>query len=574
VSLEVSLRQPSLDSSPPNIEWRSADASTRVSLSIGLADRIAGYVLEAYKSIPRRGAEAGGLLLGGVRLGPVIDITITGFHPIPCDYQFGPSFIVSEAMQAEFKSAKTRFPASEILGYYRSHTRKSAALDTSDQDLVDRVFPGLSGLVLLITPFGISKLTGAYYFFQNGRLETRPVGPEFAFVTSVPGGTPPPPVEEPEPSPRAETDFRKLMQESLGRMPEAPVEAAPPPRRLLKARKLEIEQPIDAEEPPAREAVPETRPAAVSEPRPAAVPEPRPPTEGAGRRKKLQWEIVASGLMVAAALALLWWQYRGASGEDETPAAQSAAEHIASLGLKVHPGQGGWWITWDPTSRSAREAVRGVLNVVQGTSTQQIPLNPSQIRTGAITFRPSGDDITFRLDLIASNNAVATETFRVLVESREPKSATAPTAAPVPATTAPATTTAKAKPAAEPPAEPEIPAEKPSSKAAKKKPAEREPEQPAEETSFVDSEVVTRVAPEVPEGIRPRITAPLPIDVRVSINREGKVTKAAPLQHEDGLVDFLAKRAVAAAQKWTFTPAKRSGKPVDSTRTIHFVFEQ
>lgn len=494
-------------------------------MPIGLADRIAGYVNEAYRSIPRRGAESGGLLLGGVRLGPVIDIFITGFEPVACDYCSGPSFVVSDAVREEFRSAISRHSAAEVVGYYRSHTRPGPGLENSDQELVDRIFPGLSGLVLVIRPSGMSKLTGGYYFFQNGRLETRPVGPEFPFLVSVPGGVPPPtvagPAEPPTPEPPAkparepaarkerETEFRKVMQESL-----------------------EFDPPSSAE-------------------RAAPVPPPADYREPARRRRKLQWEIVASGLMIAAALALLWWQYRGSSGEGDSAITQSVPSRVAALGLTVHPGEGGWRITWDPTTTAVRDSVRGALQVTEDESHERIPLSPEQVRAGVATYRPIGEDITFRLDLVEQDNSLSTETYRVILKPREPETAATPRPA--------------RKQAEAPKAEPKV---------AEAAPKADQPEPKPEEGHYVESEVLTRVSPEVPDGIRPRITQPLPIDVRVSIDREGRVTGASAVQHRDGLIDYLGKRAVAAARQWTFTPARRGGKPVDSTRTIHFVFEQ
>jgi hypothetical protein len=509
-------------------------------MPIGLADRIAGYVTEAFRSIPRRGAESGGLLLGGVVLGPVIDIFITGFEPIPCDYRSGPSFVVSDSVKAEFRSAMARHPAAEIVGYYRSHTRAGSGLDSSDQEIVDHIFPGLSGLVLLVKPSGITTLTAGYFFFQNGRLETRAVGPSFPFLVSVPGGTPPPVVPEPgvpapvapdpavaEPSsahPRA-TGFRELMQESLASGSESPDKGVAP-RHVVAGPVL------------------------------AELPETSQPPEPNKRRKKLQWEIVAAGLMIMAALGLLWWQYHGTGGEEDSSLSQAVPSHVASLGLAVQPGEGGWRITWDPNSQAARDAARGALHVTEDDSHERIPLSASQVRAGQTTYRPIGDDITFRLDLIGGDNALSTETYRVILRPREAEGA-APTQQ---TKTAPA------------PVKPAAKSEKPAEKAAEK--AADKPEPKPEEGSYAESEVVNRVAPEVPDGIRPRITSPLPIDVRVSIDREGHVTKAAAIQHEDGLVDYLAKRAVAAARQWTFTPARRGGKPVESTRTIHFVFEQ
>ena len=492
----------------PNLEWRSDDGSTFVTVPTGVVDRIAGYVAEAYKSLPRRGAEAGGLLIGGVRIGPVTEIFITGFEPVACDYAFGPSFILSDATQADFRAAIARHPAAEILGYYRSHTRSGLGLESSDRELITRIFPGLSGLVLMIKPTSLSDLTGCYFFFQRGNLEMRRVGPQFPFTGSVPGGTPPPVRLEPEPEVNrpARSDPPKPTQGSL--------ELAPP---------RQAEEPVAVERP-----------------------------ESGKGRKSLQWEIGAAGLMIAAALALLWWQYRGNNPEEDT-AARPAAVRVASLGLAVHPGEGGWRITWDPNSPTARNSPGGALHVTEVDSHERIPLNTQQIQAGAATYRPIGDDITFRLELAGPGDSIASETYRVLLKPAE----TAVVARPVVKQSAMA-------PATPPHAKPE---EKPPAKPGAK------PETPPGE-GYVEPEVVNRVAPEVPEGIRPRITSPQPIDVRVSINSEGRVTSATPLQHGEGLTNYLAIRAAAAARQWTFTPARQGGKPVASSRTIHFVFEQ
>jgi len=498
----------------------------------GLADRIAGYVTQAYKSVPRRGAESGGLLLGGVRLGPVIDIFITGFEPIPCDYLSGPSFTVSDAVQAEFRMAKARYSAAEIVGFYRSHTRKGPGLDLSDQEIVDRIFPGLSGLVLLIKPTSFTTFDAGYFFFQSGRLQMQPAGPDFPFLVSVPGGTPPPTVPEPDVDDAVESGFPR--DPVYSRESGYPNESDYPREPAFKAL-MQDSLRFTSETPDPR---------SIHEPEMVAMP------HTYRRRNSLQWEIVAAGLMIAAALALLWWQYRGASGED-VAITQSVPARIASLGLSVKPGAGGWRISWDPNSSAAIGCVRGTLNISEDESKESIPLTFSQVRNGSATYRPTGDDITFRLDLVGRDTSLSSETYRVLLKPREAASSARPSREP-----AKPTTPAEKAPKAESPV--------PREKAAEESPA----------PAYVESEVVSRVTPDVPEGIRPRITSPLSIDVRVSIDSQGRVTKAAAVQHQDGLVDYLAKRAVAAAQGWTFRPAKRAGKAVESTRTIHFVFEQ
>jgi hypothetical protein len=494
----VSLRQAA--EPPVNIEWRSDDGSTVVSIPTSVVDGIAGYVSEAYKSIPRRGAEAGGLLLGGVRIGRVTEISITGFEPVSIDYLYGPSFILSDASQAEFRAAMTRHQSSEILGYYRSHTRPGFGLETSDRELAARLFPGLSGVILLIKPASATRFTASYYFFQRGNLEMRPVGREFSFVGNVPGGTPPLFAADPEPPPRRPDPPRPIQE---------PFELDPPPP---------IKEPEESPEDP-------------------------PPVK---QRKSLQWEIVAAALMIAVAIGLLWWQYRGDSTERDAGAHASGAR-VASLGLAVQTGEGGWRITWDPNTPAALDSIQGVLNVIEVDSHERIPLDANQIRAGAATYRPAGNDIIFRLHLVRSDNTLSTESYRVLLKSAAQEVAAAPAPPPV------------VKKSPMPPAE---------------KPVDKPVEKTAEKGDFVAPEVLSRVAPEVPDGIRPRITAPQPIDVRVTINSEGHVTSATPIQHGDGLINYLADRAVLAAKQWTFTPAQQNGQPVSSTRTIHFVFEQ
>ena len=481
----MSLRRQTADS-PPTIEWRSDDGSTLVSVPAGVLDRIAGHVAETYQSVPRR-AEAGGLLIGGVRIGAVTEIFITGFEPVACDYLSGPSFILSDAVRAEFRARLARQPAAEILGYYRSHTRAGFLPEASDRELVARIFPGMSGLILLIKASSGPSFSGSYFFFERGTLQGHAVGPEFPFTGSIPGGAPAP----------GRTGPPEPIQESLEL-------AAPAPQG-----RTEDNGAVEA---------PESR----------------------KRRQSLQWELVAAGLMIAAALALLWWQYRGDNAGEDRAASRPAAAHVASLGLAVQPGEGGWRITWDPNTQAARTSVRGALNVMEVDSHERIPLNAQQIRDGAVTYRPIGDDIIFRLELTRSDNSLSTETYRVLLKPAETPAIAPPVARPV----------------------------------VKKAPKPEQKPESAPQEGYVEPEVVSRVAPVVPEGIRPRITSRQPMDVRVSINSEGRVTSAVPLQHGEGLINYLGVCAVAAARQWTFTPARQGGKPVASSRIIHFVFEQ
>jgi hypothetical protein len=478
--------QESLAEPLPSLEWLSADGATLVSIPTSIVDQISAYVIGAYKSVPRRGAEAGGILTGRLKIGRVTEISIAGFELISCDYRFGPSFILPDGGQAEFRSAMNHFDASEILGYYRSNTRPDFAPQASDRETIERVFPGASGLLLLIKPSKTLDLTANYFFFERGRLQPMPMGPEFSF------------------------------KGSLQSLPSVPTIATRPAAEIPPPAPVPIQQ------------------ASVSM---AALSASMPAEEfkTGKRRKSLQWEVVAAGFMIAAALALLWWQYRGDKDEETAPTAKApAAAQAASLGLAIQPGAGSWRVSWDPNSTAARQSEKGVLDITEAASHDRIPLSAAQIHSGSATYRPTADDVTFRLELFGSDNSVVSETYRVLLKPREEASAAA-----------------TAKPNAAAADSGEAPASGP----------------------YVDSEVINRVTPGIPEGIRSRITSPQSIDVRVSIDRHGRVTSARALQHEDGLINYLADHAVAAARHWTFTPAKRGNTPIDSTRVINFVFQ-
>ena len=477
----MSVRDRVVDSpASPALEWQSADASTRVSVPFEVVDQITGFVVEAYKAVPRRGAECGGVLVGQTRLGTVTNHLVTGFQPIPCEHLLGPSFVLSPDDDNRVRELLAKRPANSVLGYYRSHTRKEPGLDQSDREMVARLFAGKNGIVLLLKPSGM-LLTGEIYFFRNGRIDNIPAGPEFPFRGAIPGGI-------------------------------LPHESAPP------APALPVQEPLVF-----------PSPVAVPAPRLEALPEPAPPRP----RKNLHWEIFAAAVMIAAAFALLYWQYYGDAGGRITGLAQAPVPtRAASLGLSVRPGGGAWRVTWNADSPEVRTATGGALDVADDNSRARIPLSASEIRRGLATYRPNGSDVTFRLEIDSNRDILATETYRIFEKE---------VVRPAP-----------------PPAAP------------KKQVAE----QPKQEERYTPPEVLERVSPQVGEGIRTRIASPMTIDVRVHIAKNGLVTDAVAIQHVDGLVDYLGARAVAAAKEWTFTPAKQGSEPIESTRVIHFVFEQ
>jgi hypothetical protein len=157
-----------------------------------------------------------------------------------------------------------------------------------------------------------------------------------------------------------------------------------------------------------------------------------------------------------------------------------------------------------------------------------IPLSERDRASGSYQYRPTGGDVTFRLEVLDKAGRVSAESFRVMqVPSAPvpPAPSPAPAAGPVPRITPP--------------------------------------------------KAVYKAPPVIAAGVRPRIKGVVSIDVRVQIDTRGHVVSATPVtkQHA-GLDEYLSTRAVQAARLWRFEPARENGKPVTGTQILHFVFEK
>src|ERR1051326_3290991 len=98
--------------------WTAPACAFPVVYSLRVLDDIRLAVMDAFFSLPRGGAEIGGLLLGS------FDgrMTISGYVPLECEHAFGPSFTLSPRDESRL-SELIRAHAGQVVGWYHSHTR-------------------------------------------------------------------------------------------------------------------------------------------------------------------------------------------------------------------------------------------------------------------------------------------------------------------------------------------------------------------------------------------------------------------------------------------------------------------
>src|SRR5258708_32563511 len=89
--------------------------------------------MRGFGSVPKRGAEVGGFLIGTIRPGVPAIVRIDDFEPAACEYRRGPSYQFTEEDSAALEDGWRRLqpsvsPSAYPVGVFRSHTRGGSSL--------------------------------------------------------------------------------------------------------------------------------------------------------------------------------------------------------------------------------------------------------------------------------------------------------------------------------------------------------------------------------------------------------------------------------------------------------------
>jgi proteasome lid subunit RPN8/RPN11 len=146
-------------------EWIAPQCPFRIEYSARVLDDIRLAVVDAFFSLPRGGAEIGGILLGQHEEGRVL---IAGFEALDCEHATGPSFTLSardQALLAEMTAVARRNPPNlQPLGWYHSHTRSEIFLSDADQDIHNRFFPEPWQVALVLKPHTFEPTRAGFFF--------------------------------------------------------------------------------------------------------------------------------------------------------------------------------------------------------------------------------------------------------------------------------------------------------------------------------------------------------------------------------------------------------------------------
>ena len=176
--------------------WAVPQCPFRIEYVPRVLDDIRLAVVDAFFSLPRGGAEIGGVLLGRLE---DMRLVISDYLPLDCEHAFGPSFTLSQNDEAALRELLARRPTngdgnghgngSLPVGWYHSHTRSEIFLSEADQDIHRRYFSEPWQVALVLKPHTFHPMRGGFFFrepdgtmhaaasYQEFEVEPLPVRP-------------------------------------------------------------------------------------------------------------------------------------------------------------------------------------------------------------------------------------------------------------------------------------------------------------------------------------------------------------------------------------------------------------
>jgi hypothetical protein len=371
--------------------WRAEGHALTIEYSHMVLEELRLAAEEGFQKIPHGGLEVGALLLGrheGDR------VRIEEWRPLECEHGRGPGFVLSpNDLAALDRLIRDCADAPELrelypVGWFHTHTRSNIFFSPEDKAVHDRFFRE-PWHVAMVMRLGKDQPATAGFFFReaNGAMQMLASYKEFVVRPNASMLLRPPRATA---APRPEPEFRKAVP--------APERPRAPERRTW------------WDTPPAE-------PRMVADPGAGATPalEPLPENltdlpEGRFRWRLFAMVVVLLLAIAAAVMTRPYWM----------------GESAPSLTLRLEEVEDQLIIRWDHNSKAAREADRGVLQVIDGGQTRELALDTLEARNGSLTIVRQSEDVQVKLTLYSSGNKPVQEYARFLGGPVKPKGAAQP----------------------------------------------------------------------------------------------------------------------------------------------------
>jgi proteasome lid subunit RPN8/RPN11 len=148
-------------------KWSTPECPFVIEYAPAAFDDIRLAVTDAFFSVPRGGAEIGGILLGRWEAGR---LTISGYKPLDCEHAFGPSFTLSHRDRFKLAELITSVQTSgeQVTGWYHSHTRSHIFLSEADRAIYTEFFREPWQVALVLKPDTFLPTRAGFFFREAG----------------------------------------------------------------------------------------------------------------------------------------------------------------------------------------------------------------------------------------------------------------------------------------------------------------------------------------------------------------------------------------------------------------------
>jgi hypothetical protein len=370
--------------------WEPEGKPIRIQLSLDVVDRMLATVIDGFGSVPKRGAEVGGLLLGSrSRSDGRLDVTIDGYLPVKCSHRFGPSFVLSPDDMEEFEAAVHQ--TGGVVGFYRSHTRDGLSLGTEDLQYCHQLFNNPDDVMLLVKPSAMKVSKAGFFYYQAGEIQDR-TDLEFPFRRSeLETGEAPArrPLGERRPPPTFEPPVGRPARPGEGPFLQPPFQ----------------QQPLDS---------PDAYPTSIGgggDPEGATE---RPVRRGGGglpsfanqqqqqfpaptlsaNKLRRNWVWFPLSFIFLLLGVLLGFQAAMSFGSGKT-----SSQDPYALSLGVERRQDDLAVRWDRSNAAIRTASKAILDIQDGRYSKRVELDSTQLQSGSVVYRFSTDAVRFKLEV-------------------------------------------------------------------------------------------------------------------------------------------------------------------------------
>jgi hypothetical protein len=404
--------------------WAPDGKQIHVRLDFDVIDRMSAEVMRGFGSVPKRGAEVGGLLLGTVDKSGKLLVHIHDFVIVPCDYRRGPSYQLTDSDTRAFSDAVAKAhqggnPELRPVGYFRSHTRDGMALTDEDLQLFSNYFPDPTSVILLVRPFATKVSQAGFFFEENGQIRSDPTYLQFPFRRRELGGgaigdgarqgeARVGEVIEPEAETQGESTSSRgpiPIRESGPRSAAGPMPVTPPVSEPPLASSTENRQLFGNRDDSPANFSPSFDITASAQREPFGAPPSFGVSTEASQKIKKSWVWLPLSSIFLLLGVLVGFLIAITIKRPNTAVPLSA--YALSLAVQQEPDA--IHVTWDRAAVPVAIATRGVLHIQEGEFYKAVELKAADLQTGSVIIRNVREGVTLRLEVFLLDRNSLTE---------------------------------------------------------------------------------------------------------------------------------------------------------------------